>query len=251
MIEIDPAAIDAMSAVTISRMYGSGGGEIATRLARELGWQLVDHEILSEVARRLGITEEEAEAEDERGEGLIERILNAMRASYPSDFAVATPVSVQNSAEMYREALRSVVSAAVEARHVVIVGRGAQVLLAGRRDVLNARIVAPLEERVRYVATREGLDEAAARDRIQLKDRDRVRYLQSQFHRDVNDPLLYDLIVNTAVLDLNRVVELIVLALAGKGRQSRLAETELGPGAGLGRYPGRPEDIRPPRSLTE
>lgn len=245
-MDIEPEAIAAMSAVTISRTYGSGGGEIAARLARKLGWQLVDHEIVAQVARRLEISEAEAEAGDERGEGLIEKILNSLRVAYPSEFVMPAPVPVQDSAELYREALRAVVEGAVQTRHVVVVGRGAQVLLAGRRDILNTRIVAPLEERVRYVAVREGLNGAAARDRIQLKDRDRVHYLQSQFHHDVNDPLLYDLVVNTAVLDLNHVVDLIILALSDKGQQLRVPVDQLGPGAGLGRYPGRPEDLRPP-----
>jgi hypothetical protein len=38
-----------MDAITISREYGSGGGEIASRLARRLGWQLVDHAIVERV----------------------------------------------------------------------------------------------------------------------------------------------------------------------------------------------------------
>ena len=57
-----------MRAITISRQYGSGGGEVAARLARRLGWQLVDHEIVAQVAHRLGITEEEAQVRDEHVE---------------------------------------------------------------------------------------------------------------------------------------------------------------------------------------
>jgi len=45
--------------VTISREYGSGGGEIARRLATRLGWRLVDHEIIVQLAHKLGISEEE------------------------------------------------------------------------------------------------------------------------------------------------------------------------------------------------
>src|SRR3954454_15496845 len=46
-----------MRAITISREYGSGGGEIAGRLATRLGWRLVDHEVVVRVARELGVTE--------------------------------------------------------------------------------------------------------------------------------------------------------------------------------------------------
>ena len=49
----DPAAT--IQIVTISREYGSGGGEIAARLAERLGWRLVDHEVIAQVAQALGV----------------------------------------------------------------------------------------------------------------------------------------------------------------------------------------------------
>src|SRR4029079_1798010 len=97
----------------------------------------------------------------------------------------------------YQAALHLVVHNAVNEGTAVIVGRRAQVLLGSRRDVLHARLVAPLEQRVEYVATREGLDTTHARARIDLKDRDRARYLQAHYHRLPSDPHLYDIVVNT------------------------------------------------------
>jgi cytidylate kinase len=127
----------------------------------------------------------------------------------------------------------------------VIVGRASQVILAGRRDVLHVRIVALLQARIAYVILRENLDAARAKERIQLKDGDRSRYLQTVFHRDVNDPMLYDLVINTGVLSLDRAVDLIVLALEDKAQMFLLPAEELGPARGLTRYPGQPADFRP------
>jgi Cytidylate kinase-like family len=42
----NPRAIAAMNAITVSREYGSEGGEIAARLVHRLGWQLIDHAIV-------------------------------------------------------------------------------------------------------------------------------------------------------------------------------------------------------------
>src|SRR6478609_7134103 len=69
---------DRMSAVTISREYGSGGGEVARRLADRLGWHLVDHEVVADVARALNVSEKEAEAHDERIDTLASRILSTL-----------------------------------------------------------------------------------------------------------------------------------------------------------------------------
>src|SRR5579859_5057669 len=168
-MKADPNMIAQMRAVTISREYGSGGGEIASRLATRLGWQLVDHEIVVQAAQEVGIPLAEAEAHDEYAESTVSRILTSMRMIYPAALSVA-PIQELPMADpqIYHEAISKIVNGAVEAGHVVIVGRGAQVLLANRRNVLHARIVAPLSQRIVYVVQREGLDQEAARGRVQL-----------------------------------------------------------------------------------
>jgi cytidylate kinase len=237
--------VSRMQAVTVSREYGSGGGEIARRLASHLGWQLIDHEIVVRVARSLEISEEEAQARDEHGESVVSRILTSMQGVDPG-FLVAAPMPPPISTETYNEALRDVVMGAIATGHVVIVGRGSQTLLANRRDVLHVRIIAPLDQRVSYVMQREGLDADAARERIQLKDRDRERYLQNEYHLRSDDPHLYDLVLNMSVLDLNGGVDLIAVALAHKAARLSIPTGQLGPVTGLSRYPGQPGDFRPP-----
>src|SRR5947209_19661066 len=83
-MDVDPGMISQMRAVTISREYGSGGGEVAARLATRLGWQLIDHEVVVRVAQRLGTSEAEAESYDERVEGLVSRILTGLQAIQPA-----------------------------------------------------------------------------------------------------------------------------------------------------------------------
>jgi len=211
------------------------------------------YEIVAGVAHELGITEEEAAAHDEYAEDFVSNVLNAIRQAAPAFLITGPVLSVSPAAEAdaYRGALRQVVETAANRGHTVIVGRGAQVLLARRRDVLHVRVVAPLKQRITYVARREGLDEARAQARIQLKDQDRIRYLQAQHHRHVDDPLLYDIVINTGVLDLESAVELIYLALERKARMLRVPTSELGPVAGLAPYPGQPADLRPPSSIID
>lgn len=239
-----------MRAITISREYGSGGGEIAARLAQRLGWHLIDHEVVVRVAQELGVSEAEAEVYDERGEGLVSRILTSLQVIQPSILIATPPIAMTTDAKEYNEARRRVIDAAVQTGHVVIVGRGAQVLLANRRDVLHVRIVAPFDLRVAYVMQREGLDQASARTRIQGKDRDRSRYLQAQHHLNSDDPHLYDLVVNTGILDLDSTLDLVLLALERKATRLSTPTGELGPGIGLAPYPDQPGDFRTPETMT-
>jgi CMP/dCMP kinase len=241
------SGIAAMRAVTISREYGSGGGEIGARLARRLGWDLVDHEIVAMVAEKMGITLQEAAARDEHAESFFARMLSTMQVT-SGGVTHPRPLSVplRELQSTYHQTLTTSVQAAVEEGHVVIIGRGSQVLLAGRRDVLHVRIVAPMAQRITYVALREGVSVDDASLRIRLKDRDRMNYLRTQYHLQSNDPLLYDLTINTAVLGLDSVVELIAAALLAKSTHLETPEQELGPAAGQTRYAGEPADLRPP-----
>jgi cytidylate kinase len=234
-----------MRAITISREYGSGGGEIARRVAARLGWQLVDHEMVIRIAQSLGVSESEIELKDEYSESFASRILSSMRLIDPA-MAVGLPADVLTTTEeSYKQALTNLVHAVAQTGHVVIVGRGSQVLLATLRDVLHVRIVAPLERRIAYVVQREGLDWDAAQTRIQQKDRQRERYLQNHYHQSSEDPHLYDLVLNTGVIDLDSIVEIITLALERKATRLNVREEELGPGPGATRYASQPEDFRP------
>lgn len=242
----DPSAqLARMRGVTISREYGSGGGEIAARLARRLGWQLVDHQLVARVAELLGESVEEASARDEHAAGFAARVIDGLQWVAPWSGGQPAHTAEEDERRHY-EALCDVVNSAIAAGQVVIVGRGAQVMLADRRDVLHVRVVAPLERRIAYVASRERISAGAAQDRIKRKDHDRARYLQTVQHRRPDDPHLYDLVINTAVLTLDRAVELVLSALAAKSERLDVPESALGPGEGLGPYPAAPQELRLP-----
>jgi cytidylate kinase len=234
--------IEQMQAVTISREYGSGGGEIAARLARALGWKLFDHEAVIQVAQELGISVTDAEAQDEYGESLGMRLLNGLTLLHPPLGNVMNSVPVSYDI-VYHKTMHNIVETALASGHVVIVGRGSQMMLKERRDILYVRIVAPLDQRITYVMQREGLSLQDARARIRYKESGRIRYLQRQYHQHPADPLLYDLVISTAILSLDGAVQLIRAALEQKASRLNVPASELGPGAGLPLYPDHTEDF--------
>ena len=260
-MEVNQQTMAAMRAVTISREYGSGGGEVAARLAQRLDWRLIDHAVVAQVARELGVSQTEVEAHDEQAEGRIAHILHRMRLSVSGGFATplagaqlgapflaaSTPAAATGELA-YQDTLRHIVQVAASTGHVVIVGRGGQVILAGQRDVLHVRLVASLPQRIAYVMRREGLDEAAARARIQVKERARARYMQTQYHCNHEDPHLYELVLNTGMLDLDSAVDSIYQALERKASRLQVPVEEMEPAAGMTRYAGQPADFPvPPR----
>jgi CMP/dCMP kinase len=232
-----------MRAITISREYGSGGGEIASRLARRLGWHLVDHALVERVARDMGTSLEEAEAHDEATGGFTSEILKTMAYLYPA-LMVNAPPEAFLSPDDYRRTVDRIVRAAATQGQVVIVGRGSQVILADLRDVLHVRVIAPFEKRVAYVMQREGVDHHTAESRIHRKDHERASYLEREYHQRPDEAHLYDLVLNTSLLDLESAVDIICFTLQQKAKALVAKTDELGPAAGLARYPAQPEDSR-------
>jgi cytidylate kinase len=209
-------------------------------LAKRLGWKLIDHEVAVQVANALGISQADAEAYDEHVDNAVLRILSNLGqelalGSYPTG-SNAQPLNAQD----YEEARRKVVETAARSGHSIIVGRGGQVLLAGQQDVLHVRIIAPLEQRLAYVMRREGLERDKAQARIQSKDRDRARFLMTVHHHSPEEEQLYDLVINTGVIELGDVVEPIALALEKKARKLNTPQEQLGPGTGMRTYATSP-----------
>lgn len=236
--------INRMRAITISREYGSGGGEIASRLAKRLGWRLIDHAIVERTALEMGTSTQEAEAHDEYAAGRVSKVLNSILYLYPASMVSAPPEAFLSD-EDYRNEVNRIVRAAAKLGHVVIVGRASQVILAELRDVLHIRIIAPFEKRVAYVMQREGLDQHAAESRIHLKDHDRARHLEVEYHQKPQDAHLYDLVLNTSLLDLESAVDVISFTLQQKAKGLATKTGDLGPARGVSRYPDQPEDFRP------
>src|SRR5881296_1804152 len=129
--------------ITITRQYGSGGSAVAKRAADALGWTLIDNEFVEEVARRAGLPAEEVAQREERAPGLLERLARTLAVSSPELFisSATAPRVEQDEATIVKMTERVIAEAAAHGR-IVLVGRGAQAVLAQRPDALHVYVVA-------------------------------------------------------------------------------------------------------------
>lgn len=209
--------------VTISPQLGSEGSKIAATLAGRLQWQLMERNIVTQVAGELEMEEEEAALYDEHMYSFADRFLLSMQFSVSDAMGAwgnqyTVPIWPLRQERLYHETLQRVIENIAEAGSAVIVGHGAQAILANRPDALHIKVIAPLAQRVQHVMQCGQKDENSARELIQQKDRDRAHYLRSQHRRNIDDPLLYDLVVNSAFPGLESQVDLICLSLERKAR---------------------------------
>ena len=125
--------------------------------------------------------------------------------------------------------IEHVIRAAADRGNVVIVGRGAQVVLADRPDALHVRVIAPIPFRCGRIVEREGVDPEEAMELIRRTDRDRARYLRQYYRVDWEDGNLYHLTINTERTGVDLAARLIAGA-ASRGvwaRQERHEETAI------------------------
>lgn len=199
-----------MPIVTISRQYGSGGSEVAERVATALGWHLYDNAMVTEVARRLGLSIEEVSAREERVPSLPERIASAMALGVPEVMPTVADLATEPSEERIVEVTKRVIEEAVQAGPAVLVGRGAQCMLAARADAVHVFCYAPPDALVSYAITNLGVAPGDARRVVDAKNHEREQYVKRYWKRNWRDLANYHLCVNTAWLGLDGAAEVIV-----------------------------------------
>ena len=185
--------------ITISREVGTGGGLIAEMVGMELGWEVLDKNLLDQVADRSKLPRRLIELVDEMGTNWADDILDML----------LDPQSVPP--QKYLAYLGRIVLAAARRGDVVLVGRGARFLLP-REQGLAVRIIAPRQYRQNQIMRRHGLSATRARRLMADVDRKRSEFVERFFHRDVSDSHLYDLVINVERLGPKAAAEVIVEA---------------------------------------
>jgi cytidylate kinase len=207
-----------MAVITISRMYGSGGSEVASRVATSLGWTLLDNALVDAVAQRLGVSTAEVEAIEEKVPSLVQRLADAMAYTSPELAPATAEATLPPSDERVVEMTHRIIGEAVQTGNVVLVGRGAQCMLAAREDAVHVFCYAPMDALVARVSRRRGISHDEARREVEETNSDREHYVKAHFKRKWKAHENYHLCLNTAWMGIDGAAELVLAAA-----RSRLA----------------------------
>ena len=182
-----------MAIITISRQAGSLGDEIGRETARLLGYDYIEKVQISEILSGLGFSLSDIDRFDEKK---------------PS---VWQSLSIQK--ELFANYIRAAVYELAARRNVVIVGRGGQAILRDIPGVLHVRIIAPYETRVQRLMEQRSYQVNDAQKIIRQRDKDSTGYLSTYFDADSHDSNLYDLVISTRSLTLEKCVEIVACAV--------------------------------------
>ena len=165
--------------VTIEREYGSGGGDIALRVSKRLGWTLYDQLLTNEIARMMDCDCKVISEREEKRDPAFYRLFKAfMKGSHEG--SQNAPRLKMVDADCIRETTETVVKQAADRGQCVIVGRGSAYYLQNRRDAFHVFIYAPFGEKVRRLQA-QGKSEKDAVQLAQTVDRDRAAFIEQYF----------------------------------------------------------------------
>jgi len=181
-----------MQIITISRGSFSHGKEIAEKVAETLGYECVSREILLEASQYFNVSEETLLESIHDAPSMLERITHGR--------------------ERYIAYIRAALLEHVKKDNVVYHGHAGHLLIPEIAHVLKVRIIADMEKRVAFVKQREKISTADALAHIRELDKNRTQWTRYLYKVDIEDPRLYDIIINIASMSIDAACEIICSA---------------------------------------
>jgi cytidylate kinase len=200
-----------LAILTVSRLYGSGGSEIAAIVAKTLGWSLLDNAVVDAVAARMGLSVAEVQAREERVPSLVERLTAAM-AMGSQEWVSPMAAAKRPTDEQLIEVTHRIIDEAIARGPVVVVGRGTQEMLAAREDTLHVFCYASRKALIARTMQREGVSAEEAARLVDDINKQRDQWVRLHWERDRRAHENYDLSVNTERLGIQGAADLIVFA---------------------------------------
>ena len=200
-----------MHFITFSRELGSNGGEVAKKVADQLGYRFIDTGAIDKKAREMGFLES-VEQIDEKAPSFLKRVF-----------------SRQQNINLAR--LNSIIYEFGKQGNTVFLGRGGHILLKNFGCALHIRVTASLETRIRNLVAR-GYEKKPADRVIEMSDHDRSGFMRFAFGVDWSDSRIYDLVLNTNKLGIDSAAETVV-SMAQSGDIKDCSQKSL---ETLGRY---------------
>lgn len=209
------ATIPAGLTIALSREAGARGGSLGRRVARRLGCEVYGQDLLEFIARDAASRSEILQRLDAKSAEWVEdRLQQLLRGQ-----ELSQNPSILN--------LARVILALGATGRVVLIGRGAGYVLP-RETTLHVRVVAPIVDRIAYLAQwlRLNVDEAA--EQVRLRDSRRQEFLSTHFHQRSSEPHQFDMVLNSTSLGEELCANLILQAAKAKQEAFPSAAAENG-----------------------
>ena len=199
-----------MAVITISRQFGAGGRTLGERLAKRLGYQYINEDMIREVAKKVGVSAKQVRAFEKDGGSRLTKFLDTIVSRAFIDRLVSEKYGFIDE-KSYVPVVKALIQEIYEQGNAVIIGRGSQYILEGYDNTLHVLLVGDLEHRIRFMIEKYKLTEANAKRVIKRADQIRSCFLNLfSDESSHDDPLSYDLVLNINRVSMDQAEESVV-----------------------------------------
>jgi cytidylate kinase len=185
-----------INAITIEREFGCGASEIASLIAKRLGWSLWDERLTQEIARLTESTPQAVEQREWRTDPVVYRLFqDFLRGGFEGGLPPTNRLHFLD-ARRIAAVSETAVKTALSGGPSVIVGRGSQFFLRGRKDVFHVFLYASRDYKIhRLISGGETQDKAI--ELIDTTDKARAAFVKQYLGLQWQEPHLYHAMFNT------------------------------------------------------
>jgi hypothetical protein len=198
--------------ITISRETGTSAKLVSEELVKFFNeniienspdWTIFDKNLIEKVL------------EDHHLPGTLRDLMEENKISYFSSMLNEMLSGLPGQWTLIRKTSETILQLA-SLGYAIIIGRGANIITSHLNNAFHVRLVAPLSDRIKNFAELHGIDFKNARTIIMQHDICRMKYLYSVFNRKIDDPFLYNLVINTKGLSNMQVAGIIGSSVVNK-----------------------------------
>jgi hypothetical protein len=208
----EPEEVKSLPFVTISREYGCGGYEVGEKLIEILNeelkpeppWVAYNQALLDKLMIDTGLSESLIETLTMKARNTLTNLIQTTFSSFPPQVAV-------------HKKLVEIMAMLALNGHVVLIGRGGNMITKNMKSGFHVRLVAPLNSRVERISKTMNISKNDAAKLINEKSKYREGYMKEFFKIDLSDPYHYDMMINESVFSTENTSRLIIQGMKHKG----------------------------------
>ena len=159
-------------------------------------WTVFSQHLVAKVLEEHHLDKRAADFMKEGHKGVVTDAIEELLGLHPSDWT-------------FVQRANATILRLAQTGNVILVGRGANIVTSKLKTVFHVYLVGSLEKRIEQAEKVFNLDRKSAINYIKKKDEARRRYLKDNFDKDINDPLLYHIIINTDLVQHDEAAQLI------------------------------------------
>ena len=197
-----------MAGITISRQFGAGGITLGKMVADKLGYTFADNDIVQRVAKEANVSTNWVESFEKEAGSKLSRFISRMVSKRWVDRVLGDERGYLDE-QIYLDYLVLIIAQLADEGDVVILGRGSQYILNDHPDAVHVLLVDELENRIKFMMDRYGMDIKKAQRTVSSEDHRRVSLYKRLGKTDYEDPRLYDLVLDMSQATLETARDMV------------------------------------------